>query len=138
MESLLTLESTFIDEKKKLQAFSKQFYEFLNEIKANLTPIFQKQREYETCDFEDCHRAYSGYRYVELYPELKNLIMKLTAVLENKCQDTCKCKRLTREDYRQMTQPDLYPGIVHIRVVMTPVETAEVDKLVREFFARFP
>ena len=137
LESLLTLETTFLDEKKKLQTFSKQFYEFLNEIKANLTPIFQKQREYETRDFQDCPRLNSGYRYVELYPELKNLIVKLTAVLENKCQDTCKCKRLTPEDHRRMKQPDIYPGIVHIRVVMTLAETAEVDKLVREFFARF-
>lgn len=137
LESLLTLETTFLDEKKKLQTFYKQFQAFLKEISEKLTPIFQKKREYETCNFGDCHRAHSGYRYVELYPELKNLIVKLTAVLENKCQDTCKCKRLTPEDYRQMTRPDLYPGIVHIRVVMTLAETAEVDELVRAFSRGF-
>lgn len=137
LESLLTLESTFLDEKKKLQAFYNQFQEFLNEIKEKLAPIFHKQREYETSDFGDCHRAHSGYRYVELYQELKNLIVKLTAVLENKCQDTCKCNHLTQEDYHRMTRPDIYGVIVHTRVVMTPVETEEVDKLVRDFFARF-
>lgn len=137
LESLLTLESTFLDEKKKLQEFYKQFQEFLNEIKEKLTPIFHKQREYETRDFGDCHRAHSGYQYVELYPELKYLIMKLTAVLENKCQNTCRCNHLTPEDHRQMMRPDLYGVIVHTRVVMTPVETEEVDKLVRDFFARF-
>ena len=138
LESLLTLESTFIDEKKKLQAFSKQFYEFLNEIKANLTPIFQKQREYETHDFGDCPLANSRYRYQELEQDLKYLMMKLTAVLENKCQNTCRCNHLTPEDHRQMTRPDLYPGIVHIRMVMTLAETAEVDELVRKFFESFP
>jgi hypothetical protein len=138
LESLLTLESTFLDEKKKLQTFYKQFQAFLKEISEKLTPILYQQREYETRDFRDCHRAHSGYRYVELYPELKNLIVKLTAVLENKCQDTCKCNHLTSEDYRQMKRPDLYPEIVHTKVVMTPVEKAKVDELVREFFARFP
>ena len=136
LESLLTLESMFLDEKKKFQTFYKQFQAFLKEISEKLTPIFHKQREYEKRDFGDCHRAYSGYRYVELYPELKNLIVKLTAVLENKCQDTCRCNHLTLEDYLQMKRPDLYPEIVHTKVVTTPVETAEVDKLVSEFFAR--
>lgn len=137
LDSLLTLESMFLDEKKKVQAFYKQIQEFLNEIKEKLTPIFHKQREYETRDFGDCHRAHSGYQYVELYPEFKNLIMKLTAVLENKCQNTCRCNHLTQEDYRRMMRPDIYGVIVHTPVVMTPVETEKVDELVRDFFARF-
>lgn len=138
LESLLTLESTFLDEKKKLQAFYKQFKEFLNEIKEKLTPIFHKHHEYETRNFGDCHRAHSGYRYEEPEQDLKYLIMKLTAVLEPKCQNTCMCNHLTPEYYRRMnSHPHIYGKIVHTRVVMKPVETEEVDKLVGEFFARF-
>jgi hypothetical protein len=129
LESLLTLESTFLDEKKKFQTFYKQFQAFLKEISGKLTPILYQQREYETRNFGDCPRSNSSYRYEELCSDLKYLIMKMTDVLENKCQNTCECNHL---------KPDLYPGIVHTPVVMTPVETAEVDKLVREFFARFP
>ncbi len=138
LKSLLTLESTFLDEKKKLQTFYKQFQAFLKEISEKLTPIVQKKREYETRNFGDCHRSNSGYRYEEPEQDLKYLIMKLTAVLENKCQNTCMCNHLTPEDYRRMnSQPHIYGKIVHTRVVMTPVETKEVDKLVGEFFARF-
>jgi hypothetical protein len=138
LESLLTLESTFLDEKKKLQTFYKQFQAFLKEISGKLTPILYQQREYETRDFGDCHRSNSGYQYEELRSDLKYLIMTMTDVLENKCQRTCRCNHLTPEDYRQMKLPDLYPRIVHTIVVMTPVETAKVDELVREFFARSP
>ncbi len=140
LESLLTFESTFIDEKKKLHAFSTQIYApFLKEISEKLAPILSKQHYYETRDFGDCPRLNSGYQYKELCSDLKYLIMTMTDVLQNKCQQTCMCINITpNECHRMNSQPHIFGKIVHTIVVMKPDETVEVDKLVREFFAKFP
>jgi hypothetical protein len=131
LESLLTLESTFLDEKKKFQQFSKQIQTFLNEINTKLKRIFDSQREYETCDFGDCPHARQGYTYEEPLSDVNSLIMKLIAVWKNKCHKNCEACTLSSHQHSRMDKyPNVYGKIVHTRVVMTPVETKEVHKLV--------
>lgn len=117
LESLLTFESTFLDEKKKFQPFSVQIHTFLSEINTKLERIFDSQLAYETRDFGDCPHARQGYKYEEPLSNLGSLIMKLIAVWKNDCHSTCKACRYSYEK-------------VHTPVVMTPAEIAEVDKLV--------
>ncbi len=106
LESLLTLETTFLDEKKKFQQFSVQIQTFLNEINTKLERIFDSQRAYETHDFGDCHHTWKGYEFKEPLSNVNSLIMKLTAVWKNACK-------------------------AHTPVVMTPAEIAHVDDFVK-------
>ena len=131
LESLLTLESTFLDEKKKFQQFSKQIQTFLNEINTKLKLIFDSQRKYETCDFGDCPHARKGYTYEEPLSDVNSLIMKLIAVWKNKCHKNCAACTLSPYQHSLMDKyPNVDGQIVHMQVVMTPAEIAEVHKLV--------
>lgn len=131
LESLLTLESTFLDEKKKFQQFSKQIPTFLNEINTKLKRIFDSQRAYETRDFGDCHHTRQGYKYEEPLSDVNSLIMKLIAVWKNKCHKNCEACTLSPAQRSSMDKyPNVYGKLVHTQVVMTPAEIAQVDKLV--------
>ena len=126
LDSLLTFESTFLDEKKKFQEFSKQIQTFFNEIEKKLERIFDSQRAFETRDFGACHHAWQGYEFREPLSNVNSLIIKLIAVWKNDCHDTCKACHYSHADSLY-----LYDKKVHTQVVMTPAEIAQVDELVK-------
>jgi hypothetical protein len=125
LESLLTFESTFLDEKKKFKQFSKEIMTFLNEINTKLERIFDSRRAYDTRDFGACHHTWQGYKFIEPLSDVGSLLIKLTAVWKKACDDNCRACHHSHSDSQH-----LYGKIVHTPVVMTPAEIAEVDKLV--------
>ena len=129
--SFLTFESKFIEEKQKLQDFSNQFAASLKEIIEKIKPIINSHREYETTDFGHAdHQPTPRSSYTEPFEELRDLAALLNAVLENKCQQNCDCKRNFYGTGRRQPPPD---EIVHKPVVMTPEEIEQVGRFVASF-----